>query len=212
MKGNVREQATDKQTKKLEIMTKSELRVIYLGKQRSLSDAERGKKSRQIAERFFESFELTDIRFLHVYLSLSINNEIITSHIYKQLWREFSEITTVASRINFQTMTLEHPKFSSLSGLFKNKWRILEPTTKELIEIEKLDAVLVPLLCFDEKGFRAGYGKGFYDKFLSECRADCLKIGLSYFAPVAEISDAQDFDVRLDFCLTPEKVFSWQKQ
>jgi 5-formyltetrahydrofolate cyclo-ligase len=81
-----------------------------------------------------------------------------------------------------------------------------------LIEIEKIDAIIVPLLCFDARGFRVGYGKGFYDKFLSECRTDCLKIGFSYFAPVAEISDAQDFDVKLDYCITPEEIFDWRKQ
>ncbi len=74
-----------------------------------------------------------------------------------------------------------------------------------MIEIERIDAVLVPLLCFDERGFRVGYGMGFYDRFLSGCRTNCLKIGLTYFAPTAEISDAQNFDVRLDFCITPKK-------
>jgi 5-formyltetrahydrofolate cyclo-ligase len=61
---------------------------------------------------------------------------------------------------------------------------------------------------FDRRGFRVGYGKGFYDKFLSECRADCLKIGLSYFEPIDEISDAQNFDVRLDCCITPKEIFT----
>ncbi|MDQ3180555.1 MAG: 5-formyltetrahydrofolate cyclo-ligase, partial [Acidobacteriota bacterium] len=78
----------------------------------------------------------------------------------------------------------------------------------ELIETEKIDIVLVPLLCFDRKGFRVGYGKGFYDRFLKNCRTDCLKIGLSYFAPIKEISDVQDFDVRLDFSITPEEIFT----
>ena len=104
-------------------------------------------------------------------------------------------------------MTLENLRFSFDTELVKNRWHILEPTTSELVEIEKLDAVLAPLLCFDRKGFRVGYGKGFYDKFLNECRKDCLKIGLSFFPPVAQISDAQSFDVKLDFCITPQEVF-----
>ena len=80
------------------------------------------------------------------------------------------------------------PKFDSTTKLTVNRWHILEPTGNETVEIGKLDAVLVPLLCFDERGFRVGYGKGFYDKFLKNCRRDCLKIGLSYFTPVEEIA------------------------
>lgn len=191
-------------------MTKSELRKIYLERQRSLSDIERTEKSRQLAAQFFEYFDLTNVENLHIYLSLSINKEIETSFIYKRLWRDFPAIAVITSRVNFQTMTLEHLKFDSVTRLIKNKWHILEPTASEFVAIEKLDVVLVPLLCFDERGFRIGYGKGFYDKFLSECRADCLKIGLSFFPPIEEIKDAQSFDVPLNFCVTPESVSSWR--
>lgn len=187
-------------------MVKSELRKLYLEKQRSLSSAERNEKSRKIADGFFENFNLENVRFLHVFLAIERNKEIETSFIYQRLWSDFSQIKTVVSRIDFPTMTLESLKFAPDVKLVQNRWRIFEPTESEPVEIERIDLVLIPLLCFDERGFRVGYGKGFYDKFLSECRADCMKIGLSYFAPVEEISDAQEFDVRLDFCITPETI------
>lgn len=192
-------------------MTKSELRKIYLEKQKSLSGSERNEKSRRIADRFFESFSLERVRFLHVFLSIEENREIETAFIYERLWSDSPKITTIASRVDFQTMRLEHWRFAPDTELVANRWHILEPTDGELIAPEKIDAVAVPLLCFDARGFRAGYGKGFYDKFLSECRTDCLKIGLSYFAPIQEISDAQGYDVALDFCVTPEEIFSWQR-
>ncbi len=190
-------------------MTKSELRKIYLERQKSLSVAERNENSRKIAERFFKNYNLDNIRFLHIFLAMEKNKEVETSFISKRLWRDFPEITTIVSRVNFQTMTLDNLKFTPETNLVQNKWHIFEPTQSELIEIEKIDAVLVPLLCFDKRGFRVGYGKGFYDKFLSECRADCLKIGLSYFAPVEEIADTQDYDVRLDFCVTSEAIINF---
>lgn len=193
-------------------MNKSELRKIYLEKQKGLSDAERNGKSRRIADLFFESFDLKKVRFLHIFLPIEKNWEVETALIYNRVWRDFSQTQLIVSRVNFQSMTLENLSFAPETKLVKNRWHILEPTESELIEIEKIDAVLVPLLCFDFRGFRVGYGKGFYDKFLSECRADCLKIGLSYFAPIEEISDAQSFDVRLDYCITPEKIFTAETQ
>ncbi len=189
-------------------MIKSELRKLFLVRQKSLSDFERNEESRKIADGFFGNFDLKNIRFLHVFLAIEKNREIETRFIYERLWRDFPETTTIASRVDFQTMTLDNLKFAPDTKLVQNKWHILEPTESELVEIEKIDLVLIPLLCFDRLGFRVGYGKGFYDKFLSECRKDCLKVGLSYFAPVAEISDAQGFDVRLDFCVMPDAVVS----
>lgn len=192
-------------------MIKSELRKIYLERQKSFSATARKEKSVQIADNFFENFNLEKIKFLHVFLAIEKNREIETAFIFKRLWKDFAEITTVVSRVNFESMTLENLRFSHETKLVKNKWQILEPTANGIVEIENLDVVLIPLLCFDERGFRVGYGKGFYDNLLSECRADCVKIGLSLFLPVAEISDIKSFDVKLDYCVTPSAIYDFTK-
>jgi 5-formyltetrahydrofolate cyclo-ligase len=67
--------------------------------------------------------------------------------------------------------------------------------------------VVVPLLSFDKRGHRVGYGKGFYDRFLSECSRDCIKIGLSFFAPVEVIDDVNRHDVTLDLFVMPSGSF-----
>jgi 5-formyltetrahydrofolate cyclo-ligase len=72
-----------------------------------------------------------------------------------------------------------------------------------------LDVVFIPLLAFDEKGNRVGYGKGFYDRFLAKCRPETVKIGLSFFEATPEITDVSPDDIRLDWCVTPEKVYSF---
>lgn len=187
-------------------VNKAELRRTYLDRQKNLSLAERRQKSQLITDNFFQSFDLSEIKILHCFLPIEKFNEIDTNLIFQKIWREFPRIETLAPRVNFQTGEIENLKLSPETELIKNVWEIPEPAHNETIETGKIDMVLVPLLCFDRKGFRVGYGKGFYDRFLKNCRADCRKIGLSYFAPVAKISDARDFDVKLDFCVTPEKV------
>lgn len=187
-------------------MTKSELRKIYLAERKNLSPVEKKQKSERIGERFFANFDLTKTKFLHGFLPIEKFDEIYTKPIFERVWREFSHVETLVPRIDFTTNEIENLTFTSETELARNAWQIDEPARGERIEPEKIDLVLVPLLCFDERGFRVGYGRGFYDRFLKNCRADCLKIGLSYFAPVAEISDAEDFDVKLDFFVTPQKV------
>ncbi|WP_162303782.1 5-formyltetrahydrofolate cyclo-ligase [Paracnuella aquatica] len=88
-----------------------------------------------------------------------------------------------------------------------NAYQILEPVGDHIIQPEQIELVLVPLLCFDEQGNRVGYGKGYYDRFLQQCNSDCLKVGLSYFEPIAQIEDASEYDVPLNLCITPQKVY-----
>lgn len=187
-------------------MKKAELRKIYLVRQKNLSPVERIEKSRAVAEHFFRFFDLTKIEFLHCFLPIEKYNEIETTFIFRKIWREYPKIETLAPRVNFQTGEIENLRYTPETELARNVWHISEPTGNELIETEKIDLVLAPLLHCDQRGFRVGYGKGFYDKFLSRCRRDCLKIGLSYFEPTGIIADVNEFDVKLDYCITPEKT------
>jgi 5-formyltetrahydrofolate cyclo-ligase len=189
-------------------MLKAELRKIYLARQKSLSAQERSEKSLRIAANFFQSFDLGEIRYLHCFLPIEKFNEIDTEPIFRRVRRDFPRIETLVPRVDFHAREIENLKFSAETELVENAWQIHEPAHDESVETEKIDLILIPLLCFDERGFRVGYGKGFYDRLLKNCRPDCLKIGLSYFPPVAEIDDAQDFDVKLDFFVTPERIFS----
>jgi 5-formyltetrahydrofolate cyclo-ligase len=190
-------------------MTKSELRIIYLEKRKSLSEIKRETKSRRIADCFFENFNLDSINFLHGFLPIERASEVNTALIYEHIWRVFPQITMVAPRVNSQTEMLDSLRFMTETKLVKNKWHIFEPEGNELIESDRIDLVLIPLLCFDGRGFRVGYGKGYYDKFLSECRADCLKIGLSFFEPIDEIADTHKYDVPLDFCIATDEIISF---
>jgi len=72
----------------------------------------------------------------------------------------------------------------------------------------KPDLVILPLLAYDYQGNRVGYGKGYYDRFLAQI-PNIPKIGLSFFKPVEQISDIQIWDVTLDYCITPETIYSF---
>ncbi len=94
--------------------------------------------------------------------------------------------------------------------IFKpNKFGIEEPVDGIDMFPTEIDLVIVPLLCFDKKGNRVGYGIGYYDQFLKLCRRDCLKIGFSYFAPIEQIEDTNKLDIKLDYCITPEAIYQF---
>jgi 5-formyltetrahydrofolate cyclo-ligase len=188
-------------------MIKSEIRKFFLEKQRNLPPSEHCRKSAVVTEQLFKNVDFSNLRLVNCFITLKKNNELDTSQIFKRIWHEFSYVITTTPRVNFETYTLENLCISPDTKLIENKWQILEPVGNEIVEAEKLDVVFVPLLAFDKLGFRVGYGKGFYDKFLTKCRADCQKIGLSLFPPVEKINDVEDFDIRLDLCVTPERIW-----
>ncbi len=91
----------------------------------------------------------------------------------------------------------------------KNEYNIPEPIDGIEVPTSKIEVVFVPLLAFDKAGHRAGYGKGFYDKFLSECKPETIKIGLSFFEAEAVIDDVFENDVKLDYCVTPNGIYQF---
>ena len=190
-------------------MGKADLRKIYLEKRKNLSPAQRAEKSAIVAERFFECFDLTGIKFLHCFVPIEKFGEINTSLIFDRIGREFPHVAALAPRADFTSGEMESVRFDSMSVLVRSDFGIDEPANGNTVEPTKIDIVLTPLLCFDRRGFRVGYGKGFYDKFLRKCRADCLKIGLSFFEPIEKIFDTNDFDVKLDYCVTPENAYKF---
>lgn len=90
-----------------------------------------------------------------------------------------------------------------------NAWGIAEPKEGVVLKPEQVDMVFVPLLVCDVNGYRVGYGKGFYDRYLANCRKDMVKIGFSYFEPIEKITDTNQFDVPLTYCITPQNAYEF---
>jgi 5-formyltetrahydrofolate cyclo-ligase len=112
----------------------------------------------------------------------------------------------VVSKSDFKTTSMLHYLLTDNTKIKKNEYNIPEPVNGLPVPSEMLDVVFVPLLAYDKQGNRIGYGKGFYDKFLSECKPTTVKIGLSFFEPENLIEDVFETDVKLDFCVSPQKV------
>jgi 5-formyltetrahydrofolate cyclo-ligase len=88
-------------------------------------------------------------------------------------------------------------------GMDKGVWDILEPKADKP-ELEP-DMLLVPLLAFDRRGWRLGYGGGFYDRTLGTLRArkPVVAVGLGYDQQQVDAVPHLPYDQRLDWVLTP---------
>lgn len=191
-------------------MIKSELRKVYLQRRRSLSPDTHSTLSTDIVDRLFKHVDLEPVHALHCYISLEHFGEVETGLLFSRLWDTHPQIITVAPRMNEENGEIDSLIYQSTTPTEENSWKISEPAGSEIVAPEALDVVIVPLLCCDRNGHRAGYGKGFYDRYLQKCRPDCIKAGLSFFPPVDSIDDVHLDDVPLDLCVTPTETYRFR--
>lgn len=187
-------------------MNKKELRIKYKALRQSLSDEEIEEKSLAIANKLVQ-LPIWEKNYFHIFLPIAEQKEIDTEFILHLLAGKDKEI--IVSKSDFDSRKMTHFLLTDNTRIRKNEYNIPEPVDGIEVPSNKIEVVFVPLLAFDKNGHRVGYGKGFYDQFLSECKANVLKIGLSFFEAEDEIMDLFMSDVKLDMCITPDIIYTF---
>jgi 5-formyltetrahydrofolate cyclo-ligase len=102
---------------------------------------------------------------------------------------------------------------TSMDELVIGKWKILEPPQERWgepgkeVPPEELDVVMVPGVAFSRDGGRMGNGQGYYDRLLTQVRADCLLIGLCYECQLFDELIVGPHDVFMDKVVTERAVY-----
>ena len=182
-------------------MNKSDLRKIYKQKRQDLLPDEIEKFQKSIYLQI-EELDIENIKNVHLFLSLKKFKEIDTQPIINFFRKHKKQI--IVSKSDFTTNTLTHFILENETQIELNKYGIPEPLNATQVDESIIDLVFVPLLISDKQNYRVGYGKGFYDRFLSNCRKDVKTIGLNFFKPIPKISDINEFDYPLDNVIYPK--------
>lgn len=185
-------------------MLKKDLRLKYLSLRNQFSHSQIAEKSLAISNTVLQ-LPIWSKDYYHIFLPITAKNEIDTINLLSILQGKDKNI--VVPKVEHHS--LAHYLLTDNTKFQKNKWGIPEPLNGIEIKPDKIDVVFIPLLAFDSKGNRVGYGKGYYDKFLASCKSEVLKIGLSFFEAEPLISDVSTDDIPLDYCATPNKNYSF---
>jgi 5-formyltetrahydrofolate cyclo-ligase len=185
---------------------KKELRLHYKKLRDALSESDIEEKSLAAANNLIQ-MPIWDKTYYHVFLPIVEQKEIDTEFILHLLSGKDKEI--VISKSDFETREMSHFLLTDNTKIKKNEYNIPEPVNGLPVPTENIEVVFVPLLAFDVFGNRIGYGKGFYDKFLANCKPETIKIGLSFFESVDQIDDVFESDIKLDYCVTPLKIYTF---
>ena len=187
-------------------MTKKELRQKYKKLRNDLSFDAIEDLCLQIANQTLK-LPIWNFENYHVFLTIHEHKEVQTDYLLHIL--NGKDKNVIVSRSDFETRTMNHILLTDNVIIKKNEWNIPEPQNGFSVADNQIDVVFVPLLAYDVFGNRVGYGKGFYDKFLAKCKPNVVKIGLSFFDAEPIISDSYELDIRLDYCVTPNKIYDF---
>ena len=185
-------------------MTKTALRKLYSEKKMNLSLAEVQNLSEEIFRNFNEKFQLSKGQKVHCFLSISKKKEVETAFFLNYFFQKNIRVF-VPKIVNEKIIAIE---ILAETPLVTNSWGIKEPVGNEDSGVKDFDLVIMPLLYADKNGNRVGYGKGFYDRFLAEINPNALKVGVSFFTPEGDVEDTSEFDIPLDYLVTPTDVLS----
>lgn len=181
---------------------KQKLRMSLIEKRKCISEKE--KKDCAILARFIDSDLYNSCKTLLVYVSFGFEIETLSL-----IERALSDGKKVAVPLcNSADCTIRFFLISSLKQLKKGNYNILEPEEaccKELLET-KAALCVVPGLSFDKNGFRIGFGKGYYDRFLSEFRG--ISVGFCYEELFVSDLLKDEYDKSVSFVITETKIYN----
>ena len=181
---------------------KNDLRTQYKVKRALYSVDEKALLDEKISSKILN---LTTYRNAETVLCyVSTTDEINTHFLIEQMIANGKKVAV--PRCIPDTHEMEFYYISSLSDLSKGAFSILEPLPEKSKLFCKDSSVicLIPALSFDIYGYRLGYGKGYYDRFLSGF--DGVKLGLSYYENITQALPHGRFDCRVDSIVTECRI------
>ena len=155
----------------------------------SLRDNSPGKELRVSDLNFLQEFKNAKTVFCYV----SAGSEVKTHSFIKEALKTKRVIVPYCTDKNGTMIAVEIKSFDELEEGF---FGILSPKNPAEFPKSEIDFIITPAIAFDEEGYRLGYGKGYYDRFLSDI--DTYKLGVCKKELFCEKLPHDEFDIKMD--------------
>lgn len=182
---------------------KKKLRKEFLVLRDSLTEEEVYSRSQRIKENLLQSDYIEKAGKVHCYMSFL--SEVRTQEIISALLISGKKVYVPIVAGD----TLLHTEVNTKTQYTPDTFGIPTPLNTEIYTSEQLhfseqDCMIIPMVCFDIKGSRLGYGKGYYDKFLSKTNGK--KIGLAFECQYYDPLPTENFDIPMEIIITERRM------
>lgn len=171
------------------MITKAEVRLKLLAARQNLDGRAVAHKSRSITDKIERLIDWSQVKSLHCFESITRLNEVNTEPLLAFLQSKYPNIQIYTSR------------------KINNQWQIVRLNGESDASNIKFDAILVPMLGFDDQLNRIGYGGGYYDRLL-KTQPKARKIGVCFEQGRQGIIPTETHDCALDLIITENSELS----
>ncbi len=194
------------------VQKRETIRAETLRKRENLSPTEHARHSKRIMTHVIDWIQKSEegvkgSTFDAIMVYLSMKSEVETGELIESLFNQGKQI--IAPVVDTKSGQLIPRCVQNLKkDLVKHRYGMLEPN--EICPIfppDKLQLIIVPGIAFDLDGYRLGYGKGFYDRFLPTC-PNAVTIGVAFQVQIVEDTCPQPWDIPVQHILTEEGMVS----
>ena len=180
-------------------MERERVRAEVLRERDGLAPETRAVFSRQIVDSVMRWIQREG--FDAVMLYLSMRSEVETDGLPEGLLHTGKQVCAPVVDTE-QNCLIPRRIQDEKTDLVRHRYGMLEPSPAcPIFPIAQLQLIVVPGIAFDRKGYRLGYGKGFYDRFLANC-PHAIPIGLAYQIQIIEDTFPETWDVPVQHIFT----------
>lgn len=186
---------------------KSKIRKMILKIRKSMTENEVLEKSNIIINKLIlrDEYKLSKTVFIY----MDFKNEVTTLELIKKMLNEGKHVVIPYTDI-VNTLIIPVELHDIDKDLQVSPYGYLEPKKEKIVPVEpaQFDLIIVPGVAFDRKFNRIGFGKGYYDKILTNIRNDAKTVAISYEFQVLDEIPYEEHDVKMDMIITEENIYN----
>ena len=174
----------------------------YNGKRITNKREEVRQKSDRIMSTLFSTKDYKQAKIVMFYVDM--RNEVMTKDAIEKTLANGKRVVVPRVKSGYGLLAIE---INGLNELVPGTFGVLEPPKKEEIALKDIDVVVIPGVAFDKKGYRIGYGGGYYDNFLPKLKSDTKRIAVAFEMQMMASIPTELHDVNMDMIITEKRVY-----
>lgn len=185
------------------LLSKEQIRREILRIRNSLSENERVVNSNIISNKVSSTKEYKKSSSIGIYYPIGSEVNTIELIKYSLATKKTISLPKIMDSDRILFFKIIENSFQDIK-MTKGKYGILENSMSDFI-IEKMDLLIIPGIAFDLQGNRIGFGKGYYDKFLSRKKANCI-MALAFENQIIDKVPKTQEDIPVNVLITEKRI------